>query len=105
MLLPLGKALGNFLNVIVNILIYISKFTAQIPFGFFTVKTPNSLVILEYYIMVYCIFKKRRIKEMLIIIIITIIILNIIPLVPRNLEINMIDVGQRRLYSYKNSTE
>ena len=104
MFLPLGKALCKFLNIIVNLLIYISKITAKIPLGFFTIKTPNIVVLIEYYILVYCVLKKKRIKEMLIITIITIIILNAISLIPGNLEIHMIDVGQRRLHGYKNTT-
>ena len=102
--LALGKALGKFLNIIVNILIYISKITAKIPLGFFTIKTPSIAVVIEYYILVYCVLKKKRIKEILIITIITIIIVNAIPLIPGNLEIHMVDVGQRRLHGYKNTS-
>ena len=104
MILPLGKALGKFLNIIVNLLIHISKITAKIPFGFFTIQTPSIAVVIEYYILVYCVLKKKRIKEMFIIRIITIIILNVIPLIPGSLEIHMVDVGQRRLHGYKNTT-
>lgn len=102
--LPLGKALGKILNIIVNILIYISKITAKIPLSFFTIKTPSIVVLIEYYILVYCVLKKKKIKEMFIITIITIIILNAISLIPGSLEIHMVDVGQRRLHGYKNTS-
>ena len=107
--LELGKVLGYILNILTKILIWIAEITAQIPFAIITVTTVSTIFVIAYYFIIFLIFKKgsmliqiflnRRetlVKYAKYIVIIIILIIILINLIPQNLVIYFIDVGQRR---------
>ena len=100
--MPIGKAIGVILNFNVQLLIYIAKYIANLPFSSLTVIKPNIIFILEYYILLYFICIKKHINKICIIILCTIIAFIFINIIPQPLKIHFIDVGQRRLYSNYN---
>lgn len=92
--MPLGKFIGIFLNLTVQLLISIAKYTAILPFSTITVTTPNIIFLFEYYIFIYCICVKKHIKIVIYIIISTIIVFSIINIIHKPLKIHFVDVGQ-----------
>jgi len=107
--LEFGKILGIILNILTKILIWIAEITSKIPFSSLIVTTPNIFIIITYYLLLFVSIKKGKSliskiksKQKLSILIMKIIIVAITILViigniiPRNLNIHFIDVGQRR---------
>ena len=92
----LGKFIGIFTNGVAQILIWIAEYTSKIPFANIIVKTPSILIVIGYYILIYCITKKQMKKVAIVIFMLAIIITNIFPINFINLKIHFIDVGQRR---------
>lgn len=97
--MPFGKIIGKFLEIIIKSLIFIAKYSAKLPLSSITVITPSTIFIIEYYVLIYCILKKRYVKLITAIIILTIATSVIVNIMPKPLTIHLIDVGQRRLYS------
>lgn len=107
--IEIGKILGVALNILTKTLIWIAEITAQIPFATITVTTPSNIFVIIYYLLLYLFLKKgktiiskiknkrkasvRSIKIILSILVTMVIIVN---LIPENLTIHFIDVGQRR---------
>lgn len=101
--LKVGKIIGVVLDILTKLLIWIAEVTAKIPLATITVTTPSILFVIIYYLSLYIILKKsnfllklkehiRPAKFILGVIILAVIIINIIP---QNLRIHFIDVGQR----------
>lgn len=103
--LKLGQVLGVLTNLLIQILIWIAKIIANIPYSNFYVATPNKIIIFAYYIFVINVCRKKYIKQSIIVTIV-LIILSIIPnFISQNFKINFIDVGQRGLYTNKNENK
>lgn len=103
--LKLGQVLGVLTNLLIQILIWIAKIIANIPYSNFYVATPNKIIIFAYYIFVINVCRKKYIKQSIIVTIV-LLILSIIPnFIPPNFKINFIDVGQRGLYTNKNKNK
>ncbi len=120
--IKIGKMIAIFTHSLVQMLIWVAKLTAKIPFSTITVTTPSIITIILYYIAIYFLFnkitnplkaikilkcileksfkKKSILKIVSIFIVIIIILFNIIK---QPLEVHFVDVGQRRLYCNKNS--
>ena len=92
-------------NILINILLYITKITAKIPFSKIYLKTPFIYHIIFYYIflffLTYLINKKQINKinkyknKIIIILLIIFLIPNIIDIIPNGkLNIYFVDVGQ-----------
>ena len=117
----IAKMLAILLDLFLKILIFISKFTSKLPLSSIVIKTPCIFTIILIYCLVlilnyiYCVYNsnlnlrlfqkrilkklnKKNIKEFLSITLILIIIFNIFSfcysLIPRDLRIYFIDVGQ-----------
>ena len=89
----LAYLLSIFLNPMLEILIFIADFTAKLPLSKILIPTPNIIFIIIYYvIMLFC--NKINIKKTIIILSIIIIIFNLLNLLPKDLRIYFIDVGQ-----------
>lgn len=129
--MTMAKFLAIFLNFFLRLLIIIAKTCANIYFLNVTVVTPYIFSIIIYYIFIFILnylyslhtsnylrlyerkilesLKRLKIKKIIIMIICIVLISNIIFMLfvnyPKNLKVNMVDVGQRRLRIYTNSTE
>ena len=76
-----------------EILIFIADFTAKLPLSKILIPTPNIIFIIIYYVIIlFC--NKINIKKTIIILLIIIIIFNVLNLLPKDLRIYFIDVGQ-----------
>jgi len=93
--ITIGKVIGIFTNGVLQILIWIAEYTAKIPLANIIVKTPNILTVVMYYVMVYCVYKKKYIKYAIVVMIIVTVFTNIISINLGILKIHFIDVGQR----------
>lgn len=123
--IPIGEAIGVISNLLLEALKLIAKVVANMPFSNILVTTPSILLVLTYYIILFLIYKylklsktkifflsnpqkkvlkkikvnKQKIFKFLIIFTILIISISYIyKLLPKDLCIYFIDVGQRRLY-------
>lgn len=63
--IPLAQFLGFFLNILLSILIKIAKYSSQIPGASIYIKTPYLFECILYYILIYIILSKNKIKEFL----------------------------------------
>ena len=63
--IPLAQVLGFFLNILLSILIKIAKYSSQIPGSSIYIKTPYLYECILYYIFIYIIFNRNKIKEFL----------------------------------------
>lgn len=89
----LAYLLSIFLNPMLEILIFIADFTAKLPLSKILIPTPNIIFIIIYYVIIlFC--NKINIKKTIIILLIIIIIFNLLNLLPKDLRIYFIDVGQ-----------
>ena len=93
--LEFGKMLGIVLNVLTKLLIGIAEITAKIPYASINTITPSVISILLYYIFLWSILKRKHIKKVIYIIVIILMVIVIFNLIPQNLKIHFIDVGQR----------
>ena len=91
--IKLGTIIAKAIQILLYALIFISKLGGEIPFGNVLICTPPFLLIILYYIAVL-VFKKRYIKRYICLITIIIIISQIITIIPQNLRIYFVDVGQ-----------
>lgn len=100
-----ARMIGIILNFLIEILNYIAKFIANIPFSNFSIVSPGLTIIILYYIFIILLYKYRSIliKYAIPFVCCLIIIIVITLLIPQNLQIFFVDVGQRRLYSNKNT--
>ena len=118
---PIAKYFSNFLSILIQIFIYISNIS-NIPFSKFYLSTPNVWSIILYYIMVflfnilYVLYNSKKINATIVrfrnlialikykvisnrkrcfkFIIIFFLIFILFKLIPKNLQINFVDVGQ-----------
>ena len=89
----LAYLLSIFLNPMLEILIFIADFTAKLPLSKILIPTPNIIFIIIYYVIIlFC--NKINIKKTIIILLIIIIRFNVLNLLPKDLRIYFIDVGQ-----------
>lgn len=110
-LFPLRFILFKILNILINILVLISKFISNIPFLTYTVTTPNVVFIIVYYLILFLyilvsnklpirIFKsksklKKIYKKMVVALLIISLIFQLFQIIDsKNLRIYFIDVGQ-----------
>lgn len=115
-LLKLGKVIGIFTNNIIKTLMLIAEITSNIPFSSLVVATPSNATVIIYYAIIYGIYKKSKLyqlirshifcKEFLLkrkcLIFYIVIVIEIINILPQKFQIHFVDVGQRRLYINKN---
>ena len=97
LILPLDliKILGIPYNILINILLKITKFTSQIPFSKIYIKTPYFYQIICYYILIFYIKKHHfKLNKIVAILLILILIGEIVDILPNRLQIYFIDVGQ-----------
>ena len=106
--MPIAQLLGVFLNFFLYILIKIADISSLIPGSSIYIKTPLLIECITYYLMVFAIYNKTKLKDnkyMLLIskknykiigisLIIIISIYLISNLIPKNLRIYFVDVGQ-----------
>ena len=96
----LGSVLAIFLNFLLEILIYTSEIVSKLPLSDMVIITPYLISIIIYYILIffykYIPYKKiiKNSKEILIIIFIVILIFSVHNIIPKDLKIHFIDVGQ-----------
>ena len=89
-------------NFILKIFLFLIDACSKIPFSKIYIATPNFILIILYYIIIlgirFSIIKldyiKKNIKKIIAILLILILIFNIVKIIPKNLEIYFIDVGQ-----------
>jgi len=93
--LQLAKVLGIILNFMAKILMCIAEITAKLPFSTITIITPSVVTIVFYYLFVLF-YKKKFMKKIFICFLIFLSINFISNIIPQNLKIYFIDVGQRR---------
>ncbi len=104
---PFGKIISYSIFIFISLIILISKICSEIPYGNLTVQTPNLLIILIYYLILFLYFQKIKFKVentiksfnnskiIKTIIIILIMFQVFLYIYPQNfIEINFIDVGQ-----------
>ena len=101
--IQIAKIIAIFTHSFVQLLIWTAEFTAKIPYANIVTITPHLITIIFYYIFIYAICRKRRVKQVSIIFLILIIIIISIGIMPHKFKIHFVDVGQRRLHSNKNS--
>lgn len=87
------------LNILLQLLIKISDFCANIPFSNYLVTTPNISLIIAYYIFITLFFTRYDLlqkykKKILAVFLIIVIVLNTYKIIPKDLRIYFIDVGQ-----------
>lgn len=110
--IKLAKKIGIILNLLTKTLIVIAKITAKIPFSTVTVVTPSIIFIMGYYLTIYMILKDKRRKYLIdkftnlfekvnrkialggVIVTVCVIVI-IVNIIPKNLNVHFIDVGQR----------
>ena len=93
--IKIGQYIAIFTNIFIQILIYIAKITAQIPFANIILTTPSIIEIMSYYLVIYCFYKEKFLKPVVIIFFTLIILFQVINLIPQDLTIHFVDVGQR----------
>lgn len=103
---PLSKLLAVLLKYIIKLIILIASIVSKIPLSTIYVITPNILIILIYYLIIFFlikfpklknkIFKRKNLINFSKIILIIIVLILIYKSIPKNLQIFFIDVGQRR---------
>lgn len=102
---PISLILSFILKIFLNILIEITNICSKLPFSKIYVKTPSLLLICAYYSCIFinlkfefkniiCKLKKIGYKKIISIILIVLLIFQIIKIIPKDLKINFIDVGQ-----------
>ena len=110
--LPLARFLGIFLNIIISLLLKIAELSSLIPGSSIYIKTPYLLECIIYYLIIFCLYNIKVIRNnilvnrnfslilkyrykilslLILIVISTNIFLNIMP---KNLKIYFVDVGQ-----------
>ena len=101
--IELGKIFGKILNLLTNLLIWIAEITAKVPFASVVVTTPNIISVTVYYVLLWSIWKKKYRKIVVCVCLVIWIICNILIIIPQNLTIHFIDVGQRRQHVNNNA--
>lgn len=97
----LAKLLAICTHGLVQILIWTAEFTAKLPFSSMAVVTPSYLTLIAYYLLLFCIYKRKYIKQVVVVFLVLIIIITASNVFPKNFKIHFVDVGQRRLYINK----
>ena len=100
--IKIGQYIAIFTNIFIQILIYIAKITAQIPFANIILTTPSIIEIMSYYLVIYCFYKEKFLKPVVIIFFTLILLFQVINLIPQDLTIHFVDVGQRWLHFNSN---
>ncbi len=103
----IAKILKFPLEILIKALLILSKFSSKLPFSNITIITPSFSIILAYYILIVIkkyfpilntkiknIINKITIKKIILISIISIFTFQIINVIPKDLIIHFIDVGQ-----------
>ena len=93
--------ISSILSFLLEILIKISEICSRIPFSNITVVTPNIFLVILYYLFLWFILYKfyllKKYKNKIIsVLLIICMILAISKIIPKDLKIYFIDVGQRR---------
>ena len=89
-------------NLILKLFLYLIEFCSKIPLSQISVKTPNIILVILYYAIIllirFQIIKleniKKHYKKIIATILIFSLIVNLINIIPTNLKIHFIDVGQ-----------
>lgn len=112
--LKLSKLFGFILSCFLKILIFIANISSKLPFSKIYVKTPSMWILVFYYLVISFILykykmnnrRKKRFEKYLLnknalirkvflcFIIVVIIFVNVIKIIPHDLEIYFVDVGQ-----------
>ena len=103
---PPISLISNFiLKILLDILIEITIICSQLPFSKIYVKTPSILLICIYYLIIFvffkigfkniiCKLKKVGYKKLISFVLVFIILFQIVKIIPKDLKIYFIDVGQ-----------
>lgn len=90
----IAKVFAIFLNLLLSLLILIARFVAKMKLSNVFVSTPNFIFIFLYYLAIANV-KKKKIFKCIIAILLIFILFNVIyKIIPKKLEIHMVDVGQ-----------
>lgn len=120
-----GQMLSIFETFLIQIIFKIAEICSKLPFSKIYLPTPDFWMLVLYYLIIAGIiylFHTKKIKflkfilgnglkkilqkyakNLIALVIVIIVLLNIISLIPRDLRIYFVDVGQRRLYCDKKS--
>ena len=103
--IKVASILGVLLNILIEVLVWISEFMASFPFSNFYVVTPSLVVVSIYYLFLILLYKfhSNLLKYIFPTVCCLIISALIIAYIPNSLQIHFVDVGQRRLYSNTNT--
>ena len=101
--LEIAKVIAIVTHSLVQLLIWTAEITAKIPYSSITTITPHIITVIYYYIFIYAICRKNRVKQASIIFLILIISITFIDIIPQKFKIHFVDVGQRRLYINTNT--
>ena len=97
---PLSKILKFILTQIVKILLKIAEFGGKMPFNKLNVITPNIIIVICYYILIFALIYKKNFlrkipkRKIISLVLIFLIFFSIIKTIPKNLRIYFIDVEQ-----------
>lgn len=89
-----ARVFAVILNILLKILIMISKVVAKIPFSKILIPTPSIIHIILYYLIILNYSRKKYRNLFIVLLIISILFSLIYNLLPKKLEIHVIDVGQ-----------
>lgn len=101
--LEIAKVIAIVTHSLVQLLIWTAEITAKIPYSSITTITPHIITVIYYYIFIYAICRKNRVKQASIIFLILIISITFIDIIPQKFKIHFVDVGQRRLHTNTNN--
>ena len=92
--IEIAKFLAIGLNILLNILIITAKTVGNMPFSSILVATPSLIYIAIYYLIIINLKNKKILKILLVIFLIILTLNFILKIIPKNLKIHIIDVGQ-----------
>lgn len=101
--IEIAKVIAIVTHSLVQLLIWTAEITAKIPYSSITTITPHIITVIYYYIFIYAICRKNRVKQASIIFLILIISITFIDIIPQKFKIHFVDVGQRRLHTNTNN--
>ncbi len=94
MFVKIAKIFAIVLNFLLSFLILIARFVAKMKLSNVFVSTPNLMFIFLYYLAIACIKSRKKFKCIITILLIFILFNVIYEVIPKKLEIHMVDVGQ-----------
>jgi competence protein ComEC len=91
----IGKIFSYSIYILISLSIYLSNLFSNTPFSIILIPTPNIILIILYYIIIYLYFIKQFKREHIILILIILFSIFIFNNIPKSyIDINFIDVGQ-----------